>query len=36
MRDIPITEAREALTALPDELNETHETVAVTREGNLS
>ena len=33
MKDLPITEAREELTALPDKLSETHETVTVTRRG---
>ena len=33
MRALPITEAREALTSLPDKLNATHETITVTRRG---
>ncbi len=33
MKDLPITEARDALTSLPDKLRETHETVTVTRHG---
>lgn len=33
MKDLPITEAREELTALPDRLSHTHETVTVTRRG---
>ena len=33
MKDLPITEAREELTSLPDQLHETHETVTVTRRG---
>lgn len=33
MKDLPITEARHELTSLPDKLNETHETVTVTRRG---
>ena len=33
MRDLPITEAREELTALSDKLHQTHETVTVTRRG---
>ena len=33
MKDLPITEARHELTSLPDRLNETHETVTVTRRG---
>lgn len=33
MKDLPITEAREELTSLPDKLSETHETVTVTRRG---
>ena len=33
MKDLPITEAREELTSLPDRLAETHETVTVTRRG---
>ena len=33
MRDLPITEAREELTALSDRLPQTHETVTVTRRG---
>ena len=33
MKDLPITEARDELTSLPDKLNETHETVTVTRRG---
>lgn len=33
MKDLPITEAREELTALPDMLSRTHETVTVTRRG---
>ena len=33
MKDLPITEAREELTSLPDRLSETHETLTVTRRG---
>ena len=33
MKDLPITEARDELTSLPDTLSETHETVTVTRRG---
>ena len=33
MKDLPITEAREELTALPDKLSHSHETVTVTRRG---
>ncbi len=33
MKDLPITEAREALTSLPDKLHATHETITVTRRG---
>jgi prevent-host-death family protein len=33
MKDLPITEARDELTTLPDKLHETHETVTVTRRG---
>ena len=33
MRDLPITEAREELTALPGKLSASHETVTVTRRG---
>jgi len=33
MKDLPITEARDELTSLPDELHRTHETVTVTRRG---
>ena len=33
MKDLPITEAREELTALPERLSGTHETVTVTRRG---
>lgn len=33
MKDLPITEAREELTALSDKLGHTHETVTVTRRG---
>lgn len=33
MKDIPITAAREELTALPERLSETRETVTVTRRG---
>ena len=33
MKDLPITEARDELTSLPDKLHETHETVTVTRRG---
>ena len=33
MKDMPITEAREELTSLSDELRQTHETVTVTRRG---
>ena len=33
MKDLPITEAREEFTSLPDRLNESHETITVTRRG---
>lgn len=33
MKDLPITEAREELTSLPDTLSRTHETLTVTRRG---
>ena len=33
MKDLPITEARDELTSLPDKLSETHEMVTVTRRG---
>ena len=33
MKDLPITEARDELTSLPDRLSETHETITVTRHG---
>lgn len=33
MKDLPITEARDELTSLPDQLRHTHETVTVTRRG---
>ena len=33
MKDLPITEAREALTSLPDKLHTMHESVTVTRRG---
>ena len=33
MKDLPITEARDELTLLPDRLSETHETITVTRRG---
>ena len=33
MKDLPITEARDELTSLPDQLRRTHETVTVTRRG---
>jgi len=33
MKDLPITEARQELTSLPDRLASTHETVTVTRRG---
>ena len=33
MKDLPITEARQELTTLPDRLRDTHETVTVTRRG---
>ena len=33
MRDIPIAEARDELTSLPERLSESHETVTVTRRG---
>jgi len=33
MKDLPITEARDELTSLPDKLNASHETVTVTRHG---
>ena len=33
MREIPITEVRDELTSLPEQLTHTHETVTVTRRG---
>lgn len=33
MKDIPITEVRDELTSLPEQLTQTHETVTVTRRG---
>ena len=33
MKDLPITDARDELTSLPDKLSRTHETVSVTRRG---
>lgn len=33
MKDLPITEAREELTTLPDKLSRSHETVTVTKRG---
>ena len=33
MTEMPITEARDQLTLLPDRLSETHETITVTRRG---
>lgn len=33
MRDIPMAEARNELTSLPERLGESHETVTVTRRG---
>ena len=33
MKDLPITQARDELTTLPDKLHGTHETVTVTRRG---
>ena len=33
MRDLPIAEARNELTSLPERLSESHETVTVTRRG---
>ena len=33
MKELPITEARDEVTALPDTLRRTHETVTVTRRG---
>ena len=33
MKELPMTEAREELTALPDKLSHSHETVTVTRRG---
>ncbi len=33
MKDIPITEVRDELTSLPEQLAQTHETVTVTRRG---
>lgn len=32
-KDMPIAEARQELTSLPERLRETHETVTVTRRG---
>ena len=31
MKDLPMTEARDELTSLPDKLSESHEAVTVTR-----
>ena len=33
MKELPITEARDELTSLPDKLSEAHEMVTVTRRG---
>ena len=33
MKEIPMTEARQELTSLPDRLSQTHELVTVTRRG---
>ena len=33
MKDMPMTEARDELTLLPEQLTRTHETVTVTRRG---
>jgi len=33
MRELPITDARDALTTLPEEIRHTHETITVTRRG---
>lgn len=33
MKDLPITEARDELTSLPDKLHQSHETITVTRRG---
>lgn len=33
MKDMPITEVREELTSFPEQLAQSHETVAVTRRG---
>lgn len=33
MKDLPITEVRNELTALPAKLSQTHETLTVTRHG---
>ena len=33
MKDMPITEVRDELTSLPEQLTQTHETVTVTRRG---
>ena len=33
MKDLPITEARDELTSLPDKLSGAHETITVTRRG---
>ena len=33
MKDLPITEARDELTSLPDKLSHTHGTLTVTRRG---
>ena len=33
MKDMPITEVRDELTSLPEQLSHTHETVTVTRRG---
>ena len=33
MKDLPITEVRDELTALPEKLSQAHETLTVTRRG---
>lgn len=33
LKDIPITEARDELTSLPDQLRVTHQAITVTRRG---
>ena len=33
LKDLPITEARDALTSLPDQLSASHDAIAVTRRG---